>query len=331
MKGVAYKNVETPHYAGIDVGGTTIKSGIISSSGTIVYHSTIETNAHLGRDAVIALLKQTINNLYQTSNEILSIGIGFPSVVHPDGGVVHYPPNLPGWGVVPLRAVLQEITEIPVVIHNDANVAALAEGRLGAGQGSPNFLYITLGTGVGGGIIINGNIYSGERGGAGEIGHIIVNADEFPTQMMIEEGREYRAGTLEERLGRHGIRAEARRIARKHPDSLLNQVDDALDVEHISEAAHKGDAAALECLRVSGRTLGLGLASALAILDMRLVVVGGGISQAHPLLLDSVRETLRKRALPTIAPEVEIRLAHFSAHAGVVGAALAGMAVLESR
>lgn len=227
-------------------------------------------------------------------------------------------------GVVPLVQILQDASSVPVAVDNDANVAALAESELGAGKNTSHFLYVTLGTGVGGGIIIDNKIYAGERGGAGEIGHIIVDMYDEPTLTMQASGRSYRAGTLEDRLGRLGFLASARRLLCDYPQSSLHYYGAALDVEDISRGVEQGDECSIEVFRRAGHTLGLGISGVLAVLDMRIVIVGGGVSKSHPLLLDTARETIQQRALPTIAGEAEIRVAHFSSNAGIVGAALLG-------
>jgi glucokinase len=304
-------------YAGIDIGGTSIKYGIVSADGEIKQQASTPTNPESGKDAMIDQLQTIVRKL---AAEAESIGVGFPSVVNPKDGCVYHPPNLPGWGIVPLVELLQSVSTVPVAIDNDANVAAYAEAALGAGKSDSHFLYITLGTGVGGGIIINHRIFTGERGGGGECGHILINVDEVP-----HDGGEisFRTGTLEEAIGRHGLIRMAKTFAAKHPDSLLHNVKE-LDVKDISDAAVRNDAAALACLERAGTLLGLGLCSMLAILDMRIVVVGGGVSQAHPIFLDTARKMLKTRSLPTIAPEAEIRPARFGSTAGLVGAAMLG-------
>jgi glucokinase len=316
-------------YAGIDIGGTNIKYGVVNTVGEILYHNSHPTSALRGKDAMIQDIQSAIQNLQQEYPSIQSIGVGFPSVVNPQDGCVYYPPNLPGWGIVPLVQLLQDISAIPVAVDNDANVAALAESEFGAGKNTSHFLYITLGTGVGGGIIINGRIFTGERGGAGEIGHTIVDINDEPTTEMRQLGRLFRAGTLEEKLGRAGLISLTQSFMAKYPESVLHSYN-PLDVEHISIAVERGDTCAIECFTYAGRILGLGIAGVLALLDMRVIVVGGGISNAHPLFLDTALATLQERALPTIAPSVEIRKAHFSNHAGIVGSAILGKQKLES-
>lgn len=316
-------------YAGIDIGGTNIKYGVVSNTGEILFQDSHPTNALRGKDALIADIQSVIKNLHHQFSDVLSIGVGFPSVVNPKDGCVYYPPNLPGWGIVPLVQLLQDVSTVPVAVDNDANVAALAESEFGAGKNTSHFLYITLGTGVGGGIIINGRIYTGEKGGAGEVGHIIIDINDEPTPTMQQAGRSFRAGTLEERLGRMGLIALAKMYMANYPDSILHTYK-PLDVEHISIAVGQSDTCAIECIAYAGKILGLGIASALALLDMRIVVVGGGISNSHHLFLDTALTTLRERALPTISSEVEIRKAHFSHNAGMVGAAILGKRKLES-
>lgn len=305
-------------YAGIDIGGTSIKYGVTTKDGTILFQDSIPTEPEKGPDHMVSRLKKLINNISEAFPELLSFGVGFPSVVNPTDGCIYYPPNLPGWGIVPLVQMLQSATTLPVAIDNDANVAALAEATLGAGKNASHFLYVTLGTGVGGGIIINHSIFTGERGGAGEIGHIIIQA-----QDKKHDEPAYRTGTLEHHIGRMGLIRMAKELAANYPDSSLHTYPE-LDVEHISICADQGDMAAIECMKKAGYLLGIGLATILNILDMRVVVIGGGISQSSALFFDTTLDTLKTRALPTIAQLAEIRKAHFSNHAGLVGAAMLG-------
>lgn len=303
-------------FAGIDIGGTTIKYGIVAADGSIAQQTSVPTNPQAGKDAMIEQLQSIVKKLSEQGE---SIGVGFPSVVNPKDGCVYHPPNLPGWGIVPLIELLQSVSSVPLTVDNDANVAGLAESELGAGKDASHFLYITLGTGVGGAIIVENRIFTGERGGAGEVGHIVMDFN-----ATTEAGKQlFQTGTLEEIIGRAGLITMGHLFAAKYPDSTLNNVKD-LDVKDISEAAVRHDVAALECLKHAGTVLGLGLCSMLAILDMRVVVVGGGVSQAHPIFLDTARNTLKTRALPTIASESDIRAAKFGSTAGLVGAAMLG-------
>ncbi len=301
---------------GIDLGGSHIKSAIVSHDGEILHHRSEPTYVEQGYEAILTSLKRIITSLTAEFPDITAVGIGVPGVVT-DSGVVRVAPNFPDWKDIPVRAYLQQHCPLPIALDNDANVAALAEAEVGAGAQVSDFLFITLGTGVGGCIISGGSIFRGERGGAGEIGHVIIHE----TAHAPDGKPSYRAGALEEYAGRLGIIELAKEYALQYPHSLLHSVED-LDVHHISDAVEKGDEAAIACFRRTGQLLGTALTSAMNLLDIRIVIVGGGISQAHPLLLESTLDTIRLRALPTIAEEAEIRLAHFSHTAGVIGAAM---------
>jgi glucokinase len=309
-------------YAGIDIGGTSIKYGIVSAEGEVLHQASTPTNPSSGKNAIIDELQSIARKL---APEAKSIGVGFPAVVNPNDGCIYHPPNLPGWGVVPLRELIQSVSSVPVALDNDANAAALAESELGAGKDASHFLYITLGTGVGGCWIVDNKIFAGERGGAGEIGFTVldIHATSSPS------GHPFKIGTLEEMIGRAGLIDMGKAFARQHPTSHLNHVAD-LDVKDISDAALRGDEAAIACLKQAGTVLGLGLCSLLAAFDMRIVVVGGGVSQSHPIFLETAREVLRTRSLPTIGPESEIRTARFGSTAGLVGAAMLGKLYAES-
>ncbi|MBK9248251.1 MAG: ROK family protein [Ignavibacteria bacterium] len=301
---------------GIDLGGSHIKAAVVSHEGEIIHHVSEPTYVEQGFEAILSSLKRIISSLLSEFPEITSVGIGVPGVVS-DDGVVRVAPNFPDWKDIPVRAYLQQNFPLPIALDNDANVAALAEAEVGAGAQVSDFLFITLGTGVGGCIISGGTIFRGERGGAGEIGHVIIHE----TAIAPTGKPSYRAGALEEYVGRLGIIELAKQYAQEFPHSTLHSVED-LDVHHISAAVESGDEAAIACFRRTGQLLGAALTSAMNLLDIRIVIVGGGISQAHPLLLQSTLDTIRLRALPTIADEAEIRLAHFSHTAGVIGAAM---------
>lgn len=311
-------------FLGVDIGGTTIKIAVVQRDGTIVHRASQPTEAQRGKDALLADICTLVEHAVAAYPAIAAVGIGVPGVVNPKDGCVYHPPNLPGWDIVPLTSIVQRHTRVPVAVDNDANAAALAELELGAGRGHSHFVYVTLGTGVGGTLIANNRIFAGERGGAGEIGHIVIDAHAIPEQGQLP----FRWGTLEECVGRHGILRLAKHHASQYPTSLLHTYTQ-LDVQHISEAVERGDEAARACFLQAGYYLGIGLASVLVLLDMRTLVVGGGISQAHPLLLATAQATLRERAFPTIAGEATIIKAAFGSDAGIVGAAMVGKLAVE--
>ncbi|MDQ1265075.1 MAG: glucokinase, partial [Bacteroidota bacterium] len=301
------------NYIGIDIGGTNIKIGVLDDSDSIVHRNSFSTNADSGYETMIGRIKEIIRNVLKIYPAAKSIGIGVPGVVNYDG-IVTISPNLTGWLNVPLQKIISQEFGLPVALDNDANVAGFAELKLGAGFGEKYFIYVTLGTGVGCTIIADGKPFRGNGGGAGEIGHLIIDAhskDKF-------ESKSFRIGVMEEFCGRSQIIQRAKLLLKNYPKSELNDIHD-FDVSQISEAAYKFDAAAIECLKETGYYLGLGLASAMNLLDIPLVILGGGISESHPVLLDSTLDTIRRRALPGIAKNAELRKARYLKDSGLIG------------
>ena len=311
-------------YLGIDIGGTNLKSGIIDEDGNLIEQSSIPTNAVMGPEEVINNIKNIILDTKVNFPELKSVGIGVPGIVT-DEGVVRISPNLPGWIDLPLKKILAEIIPIPIAINNDANTAAIAELELGAGKELKNFIYITLGTGVGGAIIINRKIFRGDSGGAGEIGHTIIDVNDDENNYSVS----FRSGTLEELIGRKQIIVLAKNILNKYADSILNQ-NNNIDVSSISDSVSENDTASIECFKKIGFYLGAGIASAMNLLDISIAIIGGGISMSDSILFDSALYTIKQRALPTIASRAEIRKAHFTKDAGIIGAALLGKKLLFS-
>jgi len=304
-------------YIGIDLGGTNLKTGVIDEKGEIVHQYSQATRANKGLDYVLNNLKRIIYGLMQKFPDVKSIGIGIPGVVDEEGTVI-ISPNLPEWNDVPLGKFLKNIFTLPSFIDNDANVAARAEMELGAGVDAKNFLYVTLGTGAGGAIVLNREIYKGEGLGAGEFGHMIIDMNEID-----EKEETYRNGIIEKYVGRNFITDYGRKFIEDYPDSLLHTYDRP-DPYFISEAISKSDVAAREIFTIVGTRLGIGLASAMNLLDIGLVIVGGGISQAHPHLLNTALKTVKERTLPPISERANIVQAKFTKDAGIIGAGLLG-------
>lgn len=279
---------------GIDVGGTSIKYGLVHATGQIAEQWSVPTQASDGLEAVLDRIVAAGRHLLNR-NPGAPIGIGVPGVVDPHTKHVQSPPNLPGWDRVPLQAIVSEALGVPVVVENDANAGAVAELRAGAGKMLRDFLYVTLGTGVGGGIVINNQLYTGPHGDAGEIGHIYLGTDDSSV-------------VLEQVIGRMGI---------------LHRYGGGpeVDVADIDSRASGGEEHAIRVMIDTGRLLGMGLCSMLAVLGLRNVVVGGGISRSE-LILETARRTVQERAIPTIARSAQIVPAHFLNDAGLVGAAM---------
>lgn len=308
---------------GVDVGGTSIKFAIVRADGEIVRHGHIPTPM-AGPDSILDAVARGVHDLAAEADVRPSgIGLGVPGVVDRKGNVAH-PPNLPGWEVVDVAARLRPRLnglDLPIVVENDANVAALAEARAGAGVGQPDFLYVTLGTGVGGCVISNGEIWHGATGGAGEIGHITIDIN----GPLCNCGSR---GCIEAYVGNQYMGRLASARLEREPDSMLHAwiaAGQGVDPKRLDEAAMSGDQFAIEFLAEMGELLGAALASAMNLLDTRLVVVGGGLSRAEASLLEPTRRSMRRRLLKTIAPVAELRPALFLNDAGVVGSAMMAM------
>jgi glucokinase len=286
---------------GIDVGGTFIKYGIVEPDGTIVEQYQTPTHAEEGRDAMVGRIIRIAKELSLKAPG-KPIGIGVPGVVDPRTKHVQSPPNLPGWVSVPLQQMVADATGVDVVVENDANAGAIAEARAGAGKELRDFLYVTLGTGVGGGIIFNKHLHTGPHGDAGEVGHIYMRSS------MSDDEPSY---VLEHLIGRVGI------LKRYGGGSDV-------DVADIDTRASLGDQHAMDVMVETGKLLGIGLCGMTAVLGLRTVIIGGGISRSK-IILDVARETLVKRAIPTIAKNGQILSAHFLNDAGLVGAGMLTM------
>ena len=289
-------------FGGIDIGGTGIKYGVVDAQGATMWEDNTPTLAHEGLGAVLERIKRVAQEIQKRSPEIKALGVGVPGIVDPVTKHVQAPPNLPGWDDVDLLGALRSVCPLPIDIENDANAAALAEALMGAGVNEPNFLYATLGTGIGGGVILNGRLYRGPHGDAGEIGHIIMDAW---AREGARDPRLFRTAVLEDYVGIQGI------ISMAHDQGeMVRSVRDITN-DHV--------------LREAGRIIGIGMCSALAVLGLRVLIVGGGVSQA-PFILDTIRATMALRAIPTIAHNLRVIPAQFGSHAGLVGAAAVGRA-----
>ncbi len=297
----------------IDVGGTAIKYGVVSVSATsaeaaIVWQESTPTLAHNGVDAVVTRICRIAETILHRTPQVKRLGIGVPGIVHPTSRRVQSPPNLPGWTSVDLIGALRQSSQIgtslPIQVENDANCGAIAELRAGHGRGLEHFVYVTLGTGVGGGLVLNGALYTGHMGEAGEIGHMKpVWYEPLADHMAISV---HEATKLEDIVGRAGI---------------MRLYGGGHDVMEISRRADGGESKARIVLSTAGHILGSTLASAVAVLGVRTVIIGGGLSNSS-VLMDAAEHALRHIPLPTVAESLTVRQAFFQNHAGLIGAAL---------
>jgi glucokinase len=308
---------------GIDLGGTTIKAGSVDAGGNIIKTVTLDSLAMSGPGAVIGQLLKAISELRaQHAGETCSgAGIGAPGVVT-GGSVVKNPPNFADWEHVDLGAAVQREISLKVEVENDANMAAVGESRFGAGREHPNFLFVIWGTGVGGGIIIDRKIFYGSHGGAGEIGHLSIDMN----------GPRCNCGSLgcvESYIGQRYLSERTRNaLAAASADSgtsgiiaLVEGDLQKIDPKIIARAAESGDRLAKEIFTEAGTFLGYALASILNILDLRIVVIGGGVSAAPQFVYDAVAAATRERVLKPHKEGIRILRAELANQAGIIGAA----------
>ncbi len=303
---------------GVDLGGTFIKAGIVDEVGNIIAENSIPTEAEKGPLHVIEQISKIVDNLHTgfEDGKIIGVGIGTPGQVDPQGGV-KYPPNFPGWTVVYLSKEVQKRTGLNTVVDNDANVAAIGEAKFGAGKEHPNFIMVTLGTGIGGGIIIDRKIYRGPTGGAGEIGHVSINF----------EGPKCNCGNygcVEAYVGQKYLSNWVAKELEKNPNSkiieLVNGDLSKIEPRIISIAAEQGDEFAINVWKKAGFYVGVMLASVMNLFDINVAIVGGGVAKAGKVLFDSINETVRSRALKPIAEKAIVIPATLENRAGILGA-----------
>jgi glucokinase len=303
---------------GIDVGGTKIAAGVVDEDGTVVEKLRVESPAadvEEIEDAIAGLVTELA-----ARHEITGVGVGAAGYVDRSRATVLFAPNL-AWRDVPLKAELEKRVEVPVVIENDANAAAWGEFRFGAGHDVDDLLLVTLGTGVGGGLVVDGELYRGGFGVAAEIGHLRL----VPGGVRCGCGKR---GCLEQYASGSALVRDVRDLAAGQStgsDSLLERAGgrvEEIDGPMITRAAEEGDGFALERLASLGDWLGQGIASLVTVLDPQVVAVGGGLSEADELVLAPARESFA-RHLPggDHRPLAEIRKATLGNDAGLVGAA----------
>lgn len=297
---------------GIDMGGTNIRLAIIAEDGDVISSKRYKTSAREGKDAVIARLSSATSDLIaegRSHGTVVGIGIGVPGLI--ENGVVRYSPNLPGWNDVPLQSLLEDALALPVVLENDANAVTYGEMSVGAGKGFDSLICITLGTGVGGGLILDGKIWRGAFGMAGEVGHMVVE----PEGVQCSCGNR---GCLEAYASATGIVRMAREAVNR--GDAFWEIDN-LTTETLEGAAREGDKAAIRLFLDAGRYLGIGITSLLHILNPEAVIIGGGVAKAWDLFSPSMTGEIKKRCFREIVARTKVIPASLGDNAGILGAA----------
>ncbi len=306
---------------GIDVGGTNVKIALVNDKGNIIYSNSIPTRAEMGYEYTINNMKEAIAELLkETKSEAKSIegiGFGFPGQIDYQKGVVRLAPNIPGWVEVPIAEIMEKEFGIPTRVDNDVRCAALGELNYGAGIGCENLICITVGTGIGSGLIINGKLVRGASNAAGEIGHIKLDMTGGPLCGCGDRG------CLEAFASGPSIVAMAEEYIKGGKSTKYRELANPDITPYIvSEAAKQGDPVAKRIFTIVGEYIGIGLASVVNLLNPEKIIIGGGVAAAGDLLLNPIKESLIKRAMPIAGSAVEIVPAQLGNSAGVIGASL---------
>ncbi len=280
---------------GVDIGGTKCAAAIGCPDGTIEARSEMPTEPHTGPDAITRRLTLMAKNLAASApGPIGAVGISCGGPLDTQTGMIHSPPNLPGWEAVPIRSMFEEVfPDVPVAVENDANATALAEWRWGAGVGARNMVYLTQGTGIGGGLILDGRLYRGTNDLAGEVGHQTI----LPEGPICACGKR---GCLEALASGPSIARLARESLHYRRGARLVEIAGGtpadITAKHVIEAAREGDPFSKAILEEAGTYLGIGLANIIQILNPELIVLGTIAVHAGDLILESVRKTVAERA-----------------------------------
>jgi len=304
----------------VDLGGTFIKAGAIDERGKILHEIRAETRASEGVDAVLwkiaTVAESVMKHLVIAPEDVVGLGIGCPGLTNTDTGTVHFAPNMPGWNEIELGPRLSDKLRMPIVVENDANAAAWGEYWMGSGKGASSVVLFTLGTGIGGGIVLNGEIWHGFTDTAAELGHMIVEADGEPCGCG-------NRGCLEAYSSVTGIRRRAAKAIDEGKQSVLETYlrNGELSGEQVYTCALSGDLLAARLMREAGYYLGVAAVSIIHILNPQRVLFAGGLAAASDMIMSPILEVTRTRTLPVPRAKASVALASLGEKAGLIGAA----------
>ncbi len=305
----------------VDLGGTQMRAGLADEAGVLHVELRAPTEAHTGADAIIermiAMIEQ-VRAQAPADAELLGIGIGAPGPLDPFRGLVMNPPNLPGWHNVPLRALIERRVGLPTELGNDANAAALGEWFFGGGRGTHNLVYVTISTGIGGGVIADGKLLLGRYGSATEVGMQIIEAG---TRAFWED---LASGPGLARAAADAMIAEPRSML--HNMATPETVTGAL----VAQAAAAGDPLAQRLLDREGELIGIGMVNLLHLFSPELILLGGGVMVNNPFLIRRAAQVVQERAMD-VYRDVPLRLATLGERVGLLGAAALFLHIREGR
>jgi glucokinase len=311
--------VPKPCVIGVDLGGTKLLAGAVDED-LQVHHRSVRSSRGSDTGEVLGILEGAIREAIEAvGGTVEGVGIGIPSTIDASRGVSVYSTHLPLAGV-PVASILSERLGVPVLMDNDANLALLVEHRAGAAQGARNALMLTLGTGIGGGIIIEDRLYRGSQGAAGELGHVVVEQDGPPCQ-----GNCPNRGCLEVMASGSALVREATAMAGERPRSALGRTlaaGQGITGPLVTELAFDGDQAAQDVLGLVGQRLGVGLSSLVNVFNPDVIVIGGGVVAAGEYVLGPARREMVARGLPPARDHARVVATRFGEESGMLGAAL---------
>ena len=307
----------------LDIGGTKILAALVSARYEVLDRELAPTPAGSGPQEINGSLFMAIDQLLRKSrreaSDIAAIGLAAAGIIDSARGLITISPNLPGWENVPLREMVSARYGAYTALVNDASAAALGEHRLGVGRGFDNMVYLTISTGIGGGLIVNGQLYLGSSGSAGELGHMVIDVNG-------PEDTCGHLGCLESLASGRAIAREAIKRIKKGQDSALSKAFggkiESITARDVAAAASSGDSLAGEVVRQAAVYLGIGLTNIVNIFNPDMIVIGGGVAKMGELLLEPARQVVAERAFKLPASAVKIVPARLGDDAGVLGAAL---------
>lgn len=310
---------------GIDLGGTNIKAALIDQQKGVLSRLSVPTEADSGKNHVFNKIASLVKNLSNKSDEKpIGIGIGLPGMVMLDRRTVKHPPNLSGWKEENVASEIEERTGMRTVIENDANLAALGSLYFGVAKEFDSFILITLGTGVGGGIVYNRELFRGSTGAAAELGHVIID---YHGPLSNSNTR----GGIEAYLGQRFLSRFAADTIRQHPENSLYKIFhknfDALEPVELTKAAENGNEIAIQILEKAGQKLGYAIVNYIHMMDIRKIVVSGGVSNAGKWILDPAKKAALQYLMPPFHDGFELIRETLGNEAALLGAA--GLALSE--
>jgi glucokinase-like ROK family protein len=311
-------NPQYGHVVGIDMGATHVGIVVTDFSAHVLeeieYPFSVANGPQMCLTEIGGYINELLSKLQLNINKISAVGIGVPGPIVTESGEVSSPPIMPGWDEYPIRAHLEQLWKVPVSIGNDAELGALGEWAYGAGRGESNLAYIKVGTGVGAGLLLDGHIYRGTTGCAGEIGHITIQEN----GPLCTCGNH---GCLEAMAGGHAIARKAREAIETGKRTQMSAVEpEKILAVNVAAAAQRGDLVAQQIITEAGAHLGIAIASLVNLINPGMVVIGGGVSQLGDLLLDPIRKTVMERSLNSAAKVVRITSAVLGRRASSMGA-----------